>query len=83
MYAIGLDVNASLRTNAALREYARNEYGSRNVEWFLATIRPRRRKTLRTPLVSHFRPVRAKPSHRPVGHKGTPRLAPSDLQPSD
>ncbi len=82
MYTIPAMMEASLRTNASLREYARNEYGRNSVDWFLSATRravpkaPGRSRTLRL----RFR--RVTHTHRLVGHKGTPRLAPSDLQPA-
>ena len=73
MYGIPLDGNVRLRTNATLREYARLEYRNEDVYWVAAAVkaasakpRPRRRLGIfgRTP----------RPAHRPVAHKGAPRL---------
>jgi len=78
MYAIRLDVDPRLRTNSALREYARMEYGSDEVAWFLAAARAPRKKAVRPSLAARFRIRRARPAHRPVACKGSPRGLPSD-----
>ncbi len=82
MYTIPAIVETSLRTNASLREYARNEYGRNSVDWFLAATRRAAPKAPRRSLTLRLRFQRAPHTHRLVGHKGTPRLAPSDLQPA-
>jgi hypothetical protein len=81
MYGIRMDLDPRLRTNTALREYARLEYGSEDVLWLLAAARRRTRKPVRRSLASRLGLKRARPAFRPVGHKGTPRLTPSDLTP--
>ncbi len=82
MYAIPTMMQASLRTNPSLREYARDEYGRDSVEWFLAATRRAVPKVPRRSLALRLRLHRAPHTRRVVGHKGTPRLAPSDLQPA-
>lgn len=77
MYTIRMDVDARLRTNSALREYARMEYGSDEVGWLLATLNAPRRKAVRRPLAARFRIRRTQPTHRPVACKGSPRGCPS------
>jgi len=82
MYGFRVEMDPRLRTNPALREYARLEYGSEDVEWFLAAVRRQRRKIVRRSLASRLRLRRPEPAPRPVGCKGTPRLSPSDLAPT-
>ena len=82
MYGIRMDRESRLQTNAVLREYARNEYGNESVEWFLAAIKRSERRLVRRSVASRFRLARTRPTPRPVGHKGTPRLPPSDLSSS-
>ncbi len=82
MYAIRVEMDPSLRTNAALREYARNEYGTESVAWLLAEAHRSSRKASSRPRLPRFRIRRVRPTYRLVGHKGMPRLAPSDLQPA-
>jgi len=78
MYAIRLDVDSRLRTNSALREYARMEYGSDEVAWFLASAKSSPRKAVRPPMAARFRIRRARPAQRPVACKGSPRGPPSE-----
>ena len=79
MYAIRVDLDPRLRMNSALRNYARMEYGNEEVAWFLSAVRQPRRQIVRRSLASRLGLRRARPSFRPVAHKGTPRLSPSDL----
>ncbi len=79
MYGIPLDGNVRLQTNATLREYARLEYRNEDVLWLRAAIKaataPRRpRRPLR--LLGRL----ARPSHRPVAHKGSPRLQVQEIR---
>ncbi len=74
MYAFRIPGEANLRTNAALREYARLEYRGEDVQWLLAAARtPRHVPRARRALLRLAR--RTHPSPRPVACKGTPRRA--------
>ncbi len=77
MYAIRLDGNVNLRTNDALREYARLEYRREDVAWILATTKAAKRARR---AVRPFRLLarRAPPSHRPVACKGNPTGSPAE-----
>lgn len=74
MYAIPTNYRLPVRTNAALREYARMEYGRDEVAWFLASIRRSRRIVPHRTFRLRFGRLRAQPVTRAVPHKGTPRL---------
>ncbi len=76
MYTIPAMMEASLRTNASLREYARLEYGHEDALWLLAAARQPREKPLRRPW--RFPSLRSQPAPRPVACKGTPRREPSE-----
>ncbi len=71
MYGIRLDGTVNLRTNDALREYARLEYRREDVAWLIATAKAA--KKARRPARS-FRLFarRSRPTHRPVACKGSP-----------
>lgn len=74
MYTIRIPGEVSLRTNEGLRAYARLEYRREDVHWLLAAARASKTpKIVRRPLALFAR--RARPSHAPVAHKGSPRLA--------
>lgn len=75
MYAFQLDGNVRLRTNAALREYARLEYPREDVRWLLATAKAASKPKRRLPRFPRLlgRPA---PAPRPVACKGTPRRSP-------
>ncbi len=75
MYAIPTYGEANLRTNAALREYAQLEYGTRNAEWILAEFRRKTPKTVRKAPRRVFRLFvrRSATIPRAMPHKGTPR----------
>lgn len=75
MYAFQLDGNVRLRTNAALREYARLEYPREDVHWLLATAKPAARPKRTVPRFPRFT-RRAARAPRPVACKGTPRRSP-------
>ena len=72
MYAIRSYGDVPLRTNDALREYARLEYGSADIRWLLAAAAPRRKPAAAGPRLRLFRRL-ARPSHRAVACKGSPR----------
>jgi len=72
MYGIPFAGNVRLQTNDTLREYARLEYRVEDVHWLRAAVKAAAasRRT-RRPLRRFAR--RARPSHRPVACKGSPR----------
>lgn len=74
MYAIPSDYSLRVRTNSALREYARMEYGKDEVAWFLASVRRSKRIVPHRALRPRFLRLQAQPLTRAVPHKGTPRL---------
>ncbi|HII40758.1 MAG TPA: hypothetical protein HA326_06025 [Thermoplasmata archaeon] len=61
-----------METNDALREYARLEYRSEDLLWLRATVKAAL-GTPRTPRRTGLLARRARPSHRPVACKGSPR----------
>ncbi len=75
MYGIQLDGNVHLRTNAALREYARLEYRREDVQWLIASAKGAAKPRRSVPRFPRFlrRPA---PTPRPVACKGTPRRSP-------
>lgn len=73
MYAIRIPGEVSQRSNEALRAYARLEFPREDVQWLLATAR-RVQKPKRAPRTLRLFTRRARPTHMPVAHKGSPRL---------
>ena len=73
MYAIRVATEPRLRTTPALREYARLEYGREDLSWFLASTARANRKAANRGRKPRFAFLRARPSHQPVAHKGSPR----------
>ena len=71
MYSIRVEMDPRLRTNRALREYARLEYGAEDALWFLAAVRRSKPKPFR-PRIPFRLGSRAR-THAPVACKGTPR----------
>ena len=80
MYAIRSYGDAPLRTNAALREYARLEYRAEDAHWLLAASEAVR-KAPRTPLRIRLLVRRARPSPRAVACKGSPRREVQETSP--
>ncbi len=74
MYAIPTDYDRRLRTNTALRQYARMEYGTDEVAWFLTAIRRPTRTRPRRSLRFRFGLLRAPAPRRAFPHKGAPHL---------
>ncbi len=72
MYGIWIDGNARLQTNDILREYARLEYRTEDVDWLRAAVKAavEARHTRRH--LGRFE-RRRRPAHVPVACKGSPR----------
>ena len=73
MYAILVDGNVRLRTNEALREYARLEYPGTDADWILAAATQRRKTVPRGRRFLLFGRHASAPPH-PVACKGSPRI---------
>jgi len=71
MYGLTTGMELRLRTDDALREYARLEYGSADAAWIIASARRASRKA--RPKVALSRRIRAAFAARPTS--GFPRLA--------
>lgn len=77
MYAIRIGNETGLRTNTALREYARAEYGNEDIAWFLASA-SRRARPSRPSLRARILGSKKPRPHVALPHKGTPRLPPPE-----
>ncbi len=73
MYAIRFPGEVSQPSNEALHAYARLEFRREDVHWLIASSRAVRKPK---PAPRSFRLFarRARPTHAPVAHKGSPRL---------
>ncbi len=79
MYSLSLPLEPRLRTNPALRDYARMEYGHADYAWFLAAARRPDREPVRRPPRRPFRLFARRPAPRPVACKGTPNRTPREV----
>jgi hypothetical protein len=81
MYSIRIPGELPLRTNDALREYARLEYRNEDARWLLAVVRkskkiPRSRRAVRWLARAPRR------THAAVACKGSPRIEGADRLPA-
>jgi hypothetical protein len=72
MYAIRMDVDPRLRTNDALRRYARMEFGREDAAWILASARSANKNARIRSLRPRFLNRRVPPTHAMVACKGAP-----------
>ncbi len=72
MYSMAIDGKVRPQLNASVREYARLEYRREDVAWIIATAKAAR-KARRPARSFRLFARRARPSHRPVACKGSPK----------